>query len=220
MLIEDRPALGRPWSAKVSALNVGDLLIYLWLAQQVTDLADLAVVLPIWLVMAIGLACAGWRQATVAWLGVIAAALGLMLLIKLALLATDALGWIDIRSPSGHTVSAALLGGGLFGLATAARARPRWQGVCVALFAGLAVGVSRIILGDHTVGEVMLALPIGLCGAAALLKLQGRPPNGIRIGPILLSALLAAVALYGAHLKAEEIIARLAGTVPPRLRGL
>ena len=171
--------------------------------------------LPIWLVLTMGLAVAGWRRAAAAWLGVIAAALGLMLLIKLALLATDALAWADIRSPSGHTVSAALLGGGLFGLATAARTRPLWHGVCVAVLAGLLVGASRVIVGDHTVGEVALALPVGVLGAAALLKLQGRPPPGMRMGPILLTASLTAAASYGAHLKAEEIIARLAGAAPP-----
>lgn len=195
--------------------DAGHSLIHLWLARHITDLADLAVVLPIWLVLTAGLALAGWRRAAAAWLAVIAAALGITLLIKLVLLATDVLAWADIRSPSGHTVSATLLEGGLFGLATAARTRPLWQGVGAALLAGLIVGISRVMLDNHTVGEVALALPIGLLGAAALLKLQGRPPPGLRLTPILLTALLATAALYGGHSRAEYIIARLAGAVPP-----
>lgn len=187
-----------------------------WLAQRVTDLVDLAVVLPLWFILVAGLALAGWFRASMAWLGVTTAVLGLMLAIKLLLLATDALAWADIRSPSGHAVSAMLFGGGLFGLATAGRAYPPWAGLCAALLAGLLVGASRVALGDHTMAEVILVLPIGMVGAAALLGLQGRLPPGSRVGPVLLATSLAAVTLYGTHLRAEEVIARLAGTVPPR----
>ncbi len=45
---------------------------------------------------------------------------------------------------------------------------------------------------------------------------SAKRPADTRIGPVLLAASMGAATLYGSHLRAEELIARLAGTVPPR----
>lgn len=188
-----------------------------WLIQGVTDVADLAVVLPAWLILVAGLAVAGWHQAAKAWFGVTAAVLGVMLLLKLMLLGTGALAWAGIRSPSGHTASAALLGGGLLGLATAGRAPlPGWVGACAAALAGLLIGTGKILLGDHTPGEVALALPVGVLGGTALMQWQGRRPRGIRIAPVLAVAALTVAMLFGTHLQAESAIQRVAALLRAR----
>ena len=179
-----------------------------WLLQSVSDIADLAVVLPIWIVVVAGLLLGRWRRAAMAWFRVIAAVLGLMLLLKLILLGSGTLNWAGIRSPSGHTMSAALLGGGLFGLLTSGRPYPVWMSACVAAAVGAGVGATRVALGVHSVSEVALGLVIGTLGAATLVHLQGPRPHGVRVGPVLLLAASLSVALHGFHLRAEHVISQ------------
>ena len=164
--------------------------------------------------MAIGLALGGWSRAAVAWLTVVAAVLGTTLLLKLALIGTGALAWAGIYSPSGHTVVTALLAGGVAGLVTADRPAAAWVAGCAAAGAGLAMGLVRVALGSHSPGEVLVVLPLGILGAAALVRLQGRRPPGVRLWPALLLGTVVIVTMCGAHLQAETAIARLVGVSP------
>ena len=167
-----------------------------------TDFADQAVVLPVVLAVAITLALQGWRRGAVVWLGVIGATFGTMLVLKLVFLACPPVfGTMDIRSPSGHVAAATVVAGGLAALLGCRRA-----GILpIAVLAAVAIGVSRLVLGLHSVPEVALGAMVGLAGATALLTLAGPPPT-LRPGRLLAVAVVVAVVFHGLHLPAEAAI--------------
>jgi membrane-associated phospholipid phosphatase len=169
-----------------------------------TDFADQAVMLPMVVVVAIVLAGLGWRRGAVAWLGVIGATLGLILVLKLCVLACGPvfMPW-QLRSPSGHTATAAVVFGGMV---VALGGRPLAV-VLAAVLAALLIGTSRLELGVHSVPEVVVGAVVGCAGAVALWRLAGRPPRA-RPVPLLSVALLVAVLLHGWHLPAEAAIIR------------
>ena len=150
----------------------------------ITDFADQAVLLPLVATVTLVLLLQRrWRLAG-AWATAIVCVLGTLLVLKLA---TFACGWrvpllgpggIDLRSPSGHTGAAAVTFGGLAGLA-AARSRfgVRMAVVIAAAAAGLVIGITRVLLGAHSVAEVVLAFGIGMAGAGLFAWLAGRETN-------------------------------------------
>jgi membrane-associated phospholipid phosphatase len=167
-----------------------------------TNFADQAVMLPVVFTIAIVLAAQGWRRGAVVWLGVVFVTFGLMLVLKLVFLACPPLfGPIDIRSPSGHVAAAAVVAGGLAALLT----RRRASILPVAAFAAVAIGVSRVALGMHSLPEVVLGALVGLAGAAALLTLAGAPP-ALRPGRLLAMVVVVAALFHGMHLPAEAAI--------------
>jgi hypothetical protein len=167
-----------------------------------TNFADQAVVLPVVFAIAMVLAMQGWRRGALAWLGVVFATFGLMLVLKLAFIAcAPRLGPIDIQSPSGHVAAATVVCGGLAALLTGRRASI----LPVALLAAAVIGVSRVVLGMHSLPEVVLGALVGLAGAAALLTLAGAPP-ALRPGRILAVAIIVATLFHGMHLPAEAAI--------------
>ncbi len=171
-----------------------------------TDFADQAVMLPVVVVVAIVLACIGWRRGALVWLGVVGATFGVILVLKLCLIAcAPVFGPWHLRTPSGHTAAAAVVVGGfvtiLGGRGPIALA--------VALLAALAIGTSRVELGFHSLPEVLVGAAVGITGAAALTWLASRPPVA-RPVPLLAVAMLVAVLVHGFHLPAESEISRFA----------
>ena len=135
----------------------------------VTDLGDAAVMVPV------ALAIAGWLSASRAWRGTLA---------WLSLFGTGALlvictqvayaGWgigvkqIDFTEISGHSMSAASVlpvAGYFIGsrFSRAAAIIAGFLGCC----ASVLVGVSRVILGDHSASEVVLGCALGTSIALA-----------------------------------------------------
>ena len=138
-----------------------------------TDFADQAVMLPVVFAIAIVLAMQGWRRGALVWLGVVFVTFGVMLILKLVFLACSPLfDPIDVHSPSGHVAAATVVAGGLAALLT----RRRASILPVAMLAAVVIGVSRLVLGMHSLPEVVLGALVGLAGAAALLALAGLPP--------------------------------------------
>ena len=122
---------------------------------------------------------APWR-----WLAVIGGAFAAILVLKLIFGIVPALGLpLDIRSPSGHTATAAAAYGGLAVLILGAR-----TGLAVSVATALLIGWSRIELDDHSVPEVILG---GAVGIAATLLLPGHTPRLSRPNAALLAALTA-----------------------------
>jgi hypothetical protein len=76
-----------------------------------------------------------------------------------------------------------------------------------ALLAAFTIGLSRLVLGEHSLPEVVIGAVLGLTGAAALAHLAGRPPRA-RPVPILAVALVLAMLLHGLHMPAEAAIWR------------
>jgi membrane-associated phospholipid phosphatase len=167
-----------------------------------TDFADQAVLLPVVLAIALMLTLQGWRRGALAWLAVVGITFALMLVLKLVFLACPPVfGPFDIHSPSGHVAAATVVAGGLAALITHRRASI----LPIAALAALVIGVSRLVLGMHTLPEVILGGCVGLGGAAALLTLAG-PPAGLRPARLVAVVVLVAALFHGMHLPAEAAI--------------
>jgi membrane-associated phospholipid phosphatase len=167
-----------------------------------TNFADQAVILPVVFAIAIVLAMQGWRRGALVWLGVVFITFGLMLVLKLGFLACAPLtGPIDIHSPSGHVAAATVVCGGLAALLT----RRRTSILPVAMLAAVVIGVSRLVLGMHSLPEVVLGGLVGLAGATALLALAG-PTPALRPGRLLAVVVIVAALFHGMHLPAEAAI--------------
>ena len=167
-----------------------------------TDFADQAVMLPVVFAIAIVLAIQGWRRGALVWLGVVFVTFGVMLILKLVFLAcTPLFNPIDIHSPSGHVAAATVVAGGLAALLT----RHRVSILPVALLAAVVIGVSRVVLGMHSLPEVVLGAVVGLVGAAALLAIAG-PPPALRPARVFAVVVNVAALFHGKHLPAEAAI--------------
>lgn len=167
-----------------------------------TDFADQAVVLPVVAVVALVLAANGWWRGAAAWLGMIGVTFGAVLALKLGFLACrPVFGPWSIHSPSGHTAAAAAVAGGL---AVLLSRRPA-AALPASLLAAALIGLSRVVLGFHSVPEVILGGATGVAGAVAFARLAGPPRPGRRL-PLLTGAVMAAVLLHGWRLPAEAAI--------------
>jgi membrane-associated phospholipid phosphatase len=133
------------------------------------------------LAVAVALAMQGWRRGALVWLFVVAGTFTATLTFKLMFLACSPLfGPIDIHSPSGHVAAATVVSGGLAAMLT----RQRASILPVAVLAAIVIGISRFVLGMHSLPEVVVGALIGLAGAVALLRFSGPPPR-LQIAPLI-----------------------------------
>ncbi len=185
--------------------------------------------LPLAFAVAVMLAAIGWPRGAAAWSVGVVATFAAVLLGKLAVFACPGDLASTLRSPSGHTAAAAVVYGGLLALPASRRFRP----LPVALLCGgglaLIFGASRLLLGVHTVTDVVVG---GLCGVAGLwlmLRLCGPMPRRLmraRPGVALAAAValcLFTLLLHGHRLAAEPWLHRTALSLrllrPDCLRG-
>ncbi|MDR3536754.1 MAG: phosphatase PAP2 family protein [Acetobacteraceae bacterium] len=167
-----------------------------------TDFADQAVILPLVLAVSIALLSQGWRRGAVVWLGVVGATFAVMLTLKMTFMACSPFfGPMDIRSPSGHVAAATVVAGGLAALLV----RRPGSILPIAMLAAVVIGISRLVLGAHSLPEVALGALVGLAGAAALMRLAGPPPK-LKMVPLILAIVLVAAVFHGLHLPAEAAI--------------
>jgi membrane-associated phospholipid phosphatase len=170
--------------------------------RYLTDFADQAVILPLVLATAVALAVQGWRRGALVWLVVVAATFVVMLGLKLIFLSCSPLfGPMDVHSPSGHVAAATVVAGGL----AAMLSRRRATILPAAVLAAVVIGVSRLVLGMHSLPEVVVGALIGLTGAAALLRFAGPPPR-LNIAPLIAVIVVVAILFHGMHLPAEAAI--------------
>jgi hypothetical protein len=171
--------------------------------KYLTDFADQAVIIPLVLSVAATLAFQGWRRGAIIWLVVVAATFLATLGFKLMFLACSPLfGPMDVHSPSGHVAAATVVSGGLAAMLT----RRRASILPAALIAAVVIGVSRLVLGMHSLPEVIVGALIGLAGAAALLRFGGRPPTNLGTAPLVAVVVIVAALFHGLHLPAEAAI--------------
>ena len=175
------------------------------LLQALTDVADQAVVWPVAAAVAGALILLGWRRGALGWCLGVGAMLGTMLGLKLGFYAC-APGW---GSPSGHAASAAALAGGLWALCRPGQAGLQGP-VAVAVLAGAVMGATRLALQVHAPLDVVLGTLVGAGCAALVAALAGPRPAAVRVRPVLLAALVAALVMHGRHLGAEAAISRAA----------
>jgi membrane-associated phospholipid phosphatase len=170
--------------------------------RYLTDFADQAVILPLVLSVAVALAVQGWRRGAFVWLVVVAGVFFATLVFKVMFLACSPLfGPIDVHSPSGHVAAATVVTGGLAAMFT----RRRASILPAAVLAAIVIGLSRLVLGMHSLPEVVVGAMIGLAGAVALLRFSGPPPR-LRVAPLLLVVVVVASVFHGLHLPAEAAI--------------
>ena len=184
------------------------------LAQWLTDLADGAVLLPLAALVTAALALQGRRRLAAVWALSVGGTLGLMLLLKLAIAGCGAwLGPLGLRSPSGHTASAAVVYGGLIAMLAGLRG---WDAALPGLAVAAAIAATRIVLQVHSLADVMLGAGVGVGGSVVLAQLAARcEVRGVpgtarrrRLGTagLLLGGVVLAVALHGDHLHVEDRI--------------
>jgi hypothetical protein len=179
------------------------------LALIITDFADQAVMLPLAVLIGVAMVAAGWRRGALAWACVITGMLAVMLILKL---------WVgrcgpllvgeDLQSPSGHTAAAASIYGGALTLLLRRTVRRVPVGfVCAGVFA-LLVGVTRVILGAHSVIEVAIGACVGVLAAVILEQAAGPVPRHIQVLPVGIAVVAVVVLFHGFHLPAEAAIRR------------
>jgi membrane-associated phospholipid phosphatase len=170
--------------------------------RYLTDFADQAVIIPLVLAIAVALALLGWRRGAIVWLLVVAGTFLATLGCKLMFLACSPIfGPIDVHSPSGHVAAATVVTGGLAAMLT----RRRTSILPAAVLAAVVIGVSRVVLGMHSLAEVIVGALIGLAGAVALLRCAGPPPR-LRIAPLIAVVVVVTGLFHGLHLPAEAAI--------------
>jgi membrane-associated phospholipid phosphatase len=179
----------------------------------VTDFADQAVVLPLALAVGVALLVGGWRRGAVAWMIAVAGTLGVMLVAKVLVHACIGAAVLPgLRSPSGHTASAAVVYGGL---ATLLLPVPAWglrrMVIALLLAAGFALvfGSTRLALHMHTLSDVIAGGSVGIAGGLVLNRLAGTPPRRMRAALPIAAAAAMALLFHGLHLHAEAAIDRL-----------
>jgi membrane-associated phospholipid phosphatase len=167
-----------------------------------TDFADQAVIIPLVLAVAVALALQGWRRGALVWLIVVTATFAATLTFKFMFMACSPLFWpLDVHSPSGHVAAATVVTGGLAAMLT----RHRTSILPAAVLAAVVIGISRLVLGMHSLPEVIVGALIGLAGAAALLRFSGPPPR-LSIAPLVAVIVVVAAIFHGLHLPAEAAI--------------
>jgi membrane-associated phospholipid phosphatase len=169
----------------------------------ITDIADQAVILPLVLAIGIALLTQRWYRGAAAWALTIVATFATVLALKLVFLAcATSFGVADIRTPSGHVAAATVVTGGLAALLL----RQRASVLPIAILAAIVVGVSRLVLGAHSLPEVVIGAAVGLAGALALLLLAGRPPPALDGRRIAVVAVAIVLVFHGVHFPAEAHI--------------
>lgn len=185
----------------------------------VSDFADQAVILPVAVAVAFVLLLAGWRRGALAWTVAVAGTLAAVLIAKILIHACiGATIFPDLRSPSGHTASAAVVYGGLISLLLPGPLRGVRR-VFAALLLGAAFafvfGETRLALHAHTVADVLAGACMGIAGALGLARFAGPRPPGLRAELPVAAVLAIVVLLHGTHLHAEEAIDQLSCRIWP-----
>jgi membrane-associated phospholipid phosphatase len=169
----------------------------------VTDFADQAVVLPTAIVVLVALALLGWRRAALSWALCVAATLGTTLALKLVVMACSVGNSAGLASPSGHAAGAACVYGGGFALLVQERRPATRIAALTALAVAVAVGVTRLALGVHSLADVCAGSAPGVIGAVSMRWLAGERPPGLRLARVAAVALVTIALLHGRRLDAE-----------------
>jgi PAP2 superfamily len=188
-----------------------DLPLHLW--YSITRLGGAGLTLPLALTIALWLALGyTWRLAA-GWLAIIATAVGIVALTKIAFL-----GWgvgvreWDFTGVSGHAMlSTAVYPVGLFLTLLPTRASVRVLGVVLGMAAGIAVGLSRIVLDAHSPSEAVAGCIIGALAAVLFVSCAwDARPGKLSAVPVAVSLLMLAVALHDVRVPTQRWITHVA----------
>ena len=177
-----------------------------------TDFADSAVMMPLGVAIPILLVALNERRAALGWTVAVGGVWAAMLLLKFlgyvvfTLDPASPLGGIDLVTPSGHVASATVIYAGLAGLLLRGPGSVFVRTLTVAVLVAVGVGFTRVLLGEHSVAEVIVGGVVGIAGASALATITRHPLPAWRPLPVL--AVTAAIVLvrHGVHLSWENTI--------------
>jgi membrane-associated phospholipid phosphatase len=183
------------------------------LVNFLTDFADEAVMLPLAVAVSIVLLALDWRRGAAAWVIAVGGTLATVVVLKVA-------GWACgpplLRTPSGHAAAAAVVCGGL-ALIVVRRDRPH-RALLIGMLAAAVIGVSRLLLGAHSLPEVLVGGAVGIAGAWLLARLAGPPPQGLRARWVAVVVVVVLVLFHGTRLPAETQIGGFAFRLAQELR--
>ena len=195
----------RPRRAKI-AMSANALL-------ALTNFGDLAVLLPITIVVFVWLYYLPAGRDAAWWAMAAALCMGGTALLKILFVMCPPAS--ELQSPSGHTSLSTLVYGALFMLiAMTVEGWLRYAAIGVGAALVLVIALSRIALHTHTMLETGLGLAIGI-GALALFAsvFHASPQTRTRLRPLLLSVAVLLVLLHGHQLHAEDLLRAIGGYV-------
>jgi hypothetical protein len=180
-----------------------DLPVHLW--YSITSLGGAGMTLPLAFAIAIWLAVGySWRMAA-GWLLLLGAAIGVVTVTKLAFL-----GWgVGV---SGHAMlSTAVYPVALFLMLLPARPVIRLIGVVLGLAAGIAVGLSRVVLSAHSPSEAVTGCLVGALAALLFVRMAwDAEPGRLSMLPVTVSMLVLAVLMHGVHVPTQRWVTNIA----------
>lgn len=173
-------------------MNIADAFwhkTFVW--QVITHFGSAGLLLPMLAIALMGLWQAGQRRAVRVWMLSLSFAVVITMTSKLLFM-----GWglgiasLDFTGISGHTLLATSILPVLFNVISGkSESQPRYLGVWAGLILSTGVGISRIVLGMHSVSEVVAGWIIGMvvCGVAlSALENRAQQPGYLRFSGLIL----------------------------------
>jgi membrane-associated phospholipid phosphatase len=180
-----------------------------------TDFGDTAVTVPLALVMGGFLLAAQRPRLAIGWGLAILACAGAIAGFKIALTICGGQpsGGSGLASPSGHAAMSIAVYGGIAAVLGATLKPPARAAVIAgAAVLGIAIALSRVILGSHTPIDVAVGLVVGTSALAIIVAIVARQrPGRLPLGWLAAAALVVFVLFHGTRWPAEQVIHRLAG---------
>ena len=188
-----------------------ELSDHLW--YSITSLGGAGMTLPLAFAIALWLAVGyTWRMAA-GWLLLLGAAIGLVTVTKLAFL-----GWgvgvreLDFTGVSGHAMlSTAVYPVALFLILLRTHPSVRVLGVLLGLAAGMAVGLSRVVLSAHSPSEAITGCLVGALAALLFVRMAWKAqPEHLSAFPVAVSLMVLAVLMHGVHVPTQRWVTHIA----------
>jgi membrane-associated phospholipid phosphatase len=182
-----------------------------WVA--ITDFGDAAVMAPTALVLGLWLGASRAWLGALAWLVLYGTAAFVVICTKIAYIAWGVgVPSLDFAGVSGHAMSAAAVltvaGYMIGGLISRSAALPGGaSGFCL----GVLIGVSRVVLGDHSPSEVVAGCALGgLAALAAIGAIRARPEILARPAVFVVALVALGLAMHGHRAPSEQLAVELA----------
>jgi membrane-associated phospholipid phosphatase len=174
--------------------------------SALTDFGDLAVTLPLSVVVLAWLLCDGSRRGAGLWAIAVGVCISFTALLKVYFYVCPPTS--DLVSPSGHTSLSVLSYGGI-ALVVAAEQRGWLRAPILASGAILIASIagSRLWLKAHSVPEVVIGIGIGIATLTFFANgyLRSRT-EGKRFRPLIVSTIIVITVLHGQELRAEALL--------------
>jgi membrane-associated phospholipid phosphatase len=180
--------------------------------EDITNLGDAALLIPASILLFCHLCRLGDRKGAISFVLALGACLAITVLAKLAcvLLGIDCFS-PSLHSPSGHSSFSAVFYG-CCAAVVSSDDRPWRQRLVWIAVTGLvlAIGLSRVLVGAHSLLEVAVGLVIGIACIRLFLRLAEKSRPAAGLVPIALGLAILAVGLRGSHLTIEPLLQILA----------